>query len=60
MNELLIAIGLVFVLEGLVFAVFPEEWKKMVTAAQNMPAGELRKFGIGAMALGVFLVWLVR
>ncbi|MDF1685184.1 MAG: hypothetical protein ACJAVO_002567 [Parvibaculaceae bacterium] len=60
MNELLIAIGLVFVLEGLVFAVFPEEWKKMVATAQKMPATELRKIGIGAMALGVFLVWLIR
>ena len=60
MNELLIAIGLVFVLEGLVFAVFPDEWKKMVAAAQEMPAVELRKFGIGAMALGVFIVWVVQ
>ncbi|MBV1886716.1 MAG: DUF2065 domain-containing protein [Parvibaculaceae bacterium] len=54
------AIGLVFVLEGLVFAVFPDEWKKMVATAQEMSAIQLRKFGIGAMALGVFLVWLVR
>ena len=60
MDELLIAIGLVFVLEGLVFAVFPDEWKKMVATAQEMSAIQLRKFGIGAMALGVFLVWLVR
>lgn len=60
MHELLIAIGLIFVLEGLVFAVFPEEWKQMVAAALDMPAIKLRKFGVGAMALGVFLIWLIR
>ena len=60
MSDLLTAIGLVLVLEGLVYAAFPGGLKQMMAMAQEMPDETLRRFGLGALALGVVIVWLVR
>ncbi len=60
MSDLLTAIGLVLVLEGLVYAAFPGGLKLMMAMAQEMPDETLRRFGLGALALGVVIVWLVR
>jgi uncharacterized protein YjeT (DUF2065 family) len=60
MLDFLAAIGLVLVIEGLVFAAFPATAKRAMAAVQESPEGSLRVVGIVSAVLGVFIVWLVR
>ncbi|MEM9279213.1 MAG: DUF2065 domain-containing protein [Pseudomonadota bacterium] len=60
MSDLIVAIGLVLVLEGLIYAVFPGSMRKMVEEMARLPDASLRSFGLGALCVGVFIVWLVR
>jgi len=60
MQELLVAIGLVLVLEGVMYAAAPDAMKRMIAQMLVMPSGSLRMAGLVAMAAGVLLVWLVR
>jgi uncharacterized protein YjeT (DUF2065 family) len=54
------ALGLVLVFEGLFYAAVPGHLKRMMRAVQEMSDDQLRAGGVGAMALGVAIVWLVR
>jgi len=60
MSDFLAALGLVFVIEGLIFAAFPEAAKKAMTSVLQTPDFPLRLIGIGSAIIGVGLVWLVR
>jgi len=58
MSELVTAIGLVLVIEGLLYAVAPGRLKTMAEFASRMPDDMLRNAGIVAVAVGVAVVWL--
>ncbi len=60
MLDFLVALGLVFVIEGLVFAAFPGSAKRAMSAVLGMPDIPLRLTGIACAVIGVILVWLVR
>lgn len=60
MDDFLVAIGLVFVIEGLIFAAFPLSAKKAVVAVLETPDSTLRVVGIASAVFGVVLVWLMR
>lgn len=60
MSDFVVALGLVFVLEGLAFAAFPDLTKKAVESVLQAPDHLLRIIGISSAALGLILVWLVR
>jgi len=60
MSDFLVALGLVFVIEGLIFAAFPGSAKKAMAAVQETPDNMLRIVGIVSAVIGVVLVWLVR
>lgn len=60
MNDLLAAIGLVFVIEGLVFAAFPGFVLRAMETALEMGESALRWSGIVSALIGVIMVWLVR
>ncbi len=60
MADLLSAIGLVLVIEGALYALFPEAVKRMMVLMSGQPSALLRAVGVGAAALGVIVVWLVR
>lgn len=60
MTDLLVALGLVLVIEGSLYAAFPGGIKRMMSMAQQMPEQSLRSGGIAALAMGVLVVWLVR
>ncbi len=59
-TQIIIAIGLVFVIEGLVWGLFPGSFRKLARAASEAPDAQLRLGGVVAVAIGVFIVWLVR
>ncbi len=60
MPELIVAIGLVFVIEGLVFAAFPGVAKRLAATALESPENSLRIAGIVSAVVGIVLIWLVR
>jgi uncharacterized protein YjeT (DUF2065 family) len=59
-EDALTALGLVLVLEGLALAAAPEATKRALATMLSQPQGLLRLVGLGAMAAGVLVVWLVR
>jgi uncharacterized protein YjeT (DUF2065 family) len=60
MNDLAVALGLVLVLEGLVWALAPHLGVRLLAVAAETPQASLRVAGTAAIAIGVFVVWLVR
>jgi len=60
MLDFLAALGLVFVIEGLVFAAFPQQAKRAVASVVETPEATLRAIGIVSAIIGVVVVWLVR
>ena len=60
MTEFLVAIGLVFVIEGLLFAAFPSAAKRLAATAIESPETSLRVAGIISAVIGLALIWVVR
>jgi uncharacterized protein len=59
-HDLLVALGLVFVIEGLLYALVPGHLKTMMKAMENVPDETLRIGGLAALGFGVFIVWVVQ
>jgi uncharacterized protein YjeT (DUF2065 family) len=60
MADFLAALGLVFVIEGLVFAAFPQAARRAVLTMTQTPDEALRVVGLLSAVLGLVVVWLVR
>ena len=60
MELVLLGIGLVLVFEGLVFALLPNRLEELIKLISEMPVETRRAFGLGAVALGVLLVWFAQ
>ncbi|SMR71216.1 hypothetical protein SAMN04488030_0843 [Aliiroseovarius halocynthiae] len=58
MSLVLLGIGLVLVIEGLVFALAPSRLDDLVQMMASMSRDQRRMIGLVALALGVLLVWL--
>lgn len=56
----LLALGLVLVVEGLVWALAPRLIEEMLAALAALPEGARRTLGLAALAIGVLLVWWAR
>ena len=59
-QDLLMALGLVFVIEGLLYALVPGHLKTMMRAMETLPEDSLRIGGIFALGFGVLTVWVVK
>ncbi len=60
MSDLIVAFGLVLVIEGLIWALSPEFGRRLLEVATATPEASLRKAGWAAIAVGVLIVWMVR
>jgi uncharacterized protein len=60
MSDFLAALGLVFVIEGLIFAAFPAAAKRAMTSVLETPDVSVRMIGIGSAVVGLIVVWLAR
>ena len=60
MSDFLAALGLVFVLEGLLFAAFPDFAKRAMESVMQAPDNMLRIVGLASALLGIALIWIVR
>jgi uncharacterized protein len=60
MSDFLVAIGLVLVIEGLLFAAFPGVAKRLAANALESPESALRIAGVVSAVLGLIAIWFVR
>jgi uncharacterized protein YjeT (DUF2065 family) len=60
MVEFIVAIGLVLVIEGLLFAAFPRAAKRLAASALESQETSLRIAGIISAVLGIVLIWCMR
>jgi len=60
MSEVVAAIGLVLVLEGVAYALFPDFMKRTAAQVIATSGDTLRVAGVVSAVVGVALVWLVR
>jgi uncharacterized protein YjeT (DUF2065 family) len=60
MSDLIVAFGLVLVIEGLLWALSPALGRHILATAAATPDDSLRKAGWVAVAVGALIVWMVR
>lgn len=60
MKDFTTALALVFVIEGILYSLFPDGMKRMVAQVVAVPTPALRITGLLAACLGVGAVWLIR
>lgn len=60
MADLAVGFGLVLVIEGLIWALFPSAGRALLAAAAATPEGQLRVGGTLSVAAGFLIVWLIR
>ena len=58
--DFLIGVGILFVLEGLLFAANPSWMRRAMKSAVMTPDNILRMVGIASAVAGLLLIWLVR
>ncbi|HVX78881.1 MAG TPA: DUF2065 domain-containing protein [Bradyrhizobium sp.] len=58
--DFLIGVGVLFFLEGLMFAASPAWMRKAMKSAMATPDNVLRAVGIGSAVGGLILIWIVR
>ena len=60
MNEFIIAIGLVFFVEGLFLAIFPSRIKSILELIKNTPENKLRLLGVVFLIIGFLIIWYIK
>jgi uncharacterized protein len=60
MRDLGTGLALVLVIEGILYAAFPEGMKKVAARAMLVPPQAMRAAGLMVAAFGVVIVWLLR
>lgn len=59
-SDLVVAIGLALVLEGIFYGGFPAAAKRMAAQVADIPEPVLRTVGLAAAAAGLVVVWMIR
>lgn len=59
-GTIVLALGLVLVVEGLAFALAPSRIDEALELLRRLPVEARRYMGLAAVALGVLLVWIAR
>lgn len=60
MSDFIVALGLLAVIEGVLYAASPAMMRKAIRQVLDLPDSTIRMGGLVAMAIGVIIVWLVR
>ena len=60
MTELFIAIGIVFVIEGALYALFPASMKNVMKIALEQSDSALRLIGLVALFIGLVIIYLMK
>ena len=59
-SDLLVGVGILLVVEGLLFAALPNWMREAMKSAILTPDNILRVVGIGSAVFGLLLIWLIR
>ena len=59
-SDFLIGVGVLLVIEGLMFAASPTWMRRAMKSAMATPDNILRAVGIGSAVAGLILIWIVR
>lgn len=59
-DQVLTALALVLVIEGAVYALFPEMMQRAMAIVLELPPSSVRAGGLVAAVAGVAMVWLLR
>jgi len=60
MIEFFTALGLAFVIEGIIYAAFPDFMKRMMVQILSLPTPSIRTTGLTLAITGVTIVWLAK
>jgi uncharacterized protein YjeT (DUF2065 family) len=60
MSWVFLALGLVLAVEGLVLALAPRRIEDALRVIAALPVDQRRLIGLGALAVGVLILWLVQ
>lgn len=59
-GDLLVGVGIMLVLEGLLFTALPNWMRSAMKSALSSPDNILRGVGLASAVVGLILIWLVR
>ena len=60
LTQLVTALALILVIDGTLYALFPDGMKRLMVQVLGLPASNLRAAGLIATAAGVGIVWLLQ
>ena len=60
MRELIIALGLFFFIEGILYALFPSKMKSILLKAKDVKASQLRPGGLIFALIGFIIIWYMK
>ena len=59
-GDLVVGVGMVLVLEGMLFTALPNWMRSAMKSALSSPDNILRAVGLTSAVVGLILIWLVR
>ena len=59
-GTIFLALGLVLIVEGLVYALAPSLVEQLLAALRAIPNEQRRMVGLSALAFGILLVWCAK
>tara|TARA_B100000424_G_scaffold267296_1_gene259843 strand:+ start:961 stop:1152 length:192 start_codon:yes stop_codon:yes gene_type:complete len=60
MKELIIALGLFFFIEGILYAIFPSKMKNMLSKLNQISDAQLRFSGLIFAIIGFVIIWYLK
>jgi len=60
MRELIIALGLFFFIEGILYALFPSKMKSILLKAKDAKVSQLRVGGLIFAIIGFIIIWYMK
>lgn len=59
MDIFIMAVAVFLLFEGAIYALFPEQTKRMLTIIMSIDTNNLRIFGLVMVTSGAIIIWLV-
>ena len=59
-TDLIIGLGIAFLIEGALYALWPQGMRRMMAMVLDQPPNALRIGGLSLAVIGLGLVWMVR
>ena len=59
LDTLLLALGLMLILEGLLPMISPRTWRSLFEQMRQLQEGQIRFFGLLMVVFGLMVIWLL-